>query len=264
MNRILLRARIAVVLLAFSTITSAFAVDRETVTTVADKGTSGMYIAKLWPDHDIAIDSEGEVVTAFCVYTDGSNVRVLRLRLQGGKYIVKAGDCVIVKTNEARTIPLEETTASMSSVWMSHIICPTEDTVVADFCASRPVKDNEYIYMLTNMERNGGFGFTHFTGTTMKKGNFYIVSTHVPETTGIESVSDNPTTYAPLYNLEGKRVDTPTVGQICIRNGRKFIYRGDEGQASLSESVMTRAVNDIEDGDPVPFLSGEAGDDDGL
>ena len=55
----------------------------------------------------------------------------------------------------------------------------------------------------------------------------------------------------------------PTAGQIYIRGGRKFVYCG-EIQTSPAAPVMTRAANDIEDGDQVPFLPGEAGNDDGF
>ena len=35
-------------------------------------------------------------------------------------------------------------------------------------------------------------------------------------------------------------------------------------EQALDHNYMTRAAKDIEDGDPVPFLPGEAGDDDGF
>ena len=111
---------------------------------------------------------------------------------------------------------------------------------------------------------NGGFGFTHFTGDTMKKGNFYIISTVEPETTGMQSVKGIATANAMLYNLQGLRVGTPTAGQIYISGGRKFIYHAEESQTLPAMPVMTRATNDIEDGDQVPFLPGEAGNEDGF
>ena len=195
----------------------------------------------------------------------------MKMRVQSGKYIVKAGDCVIVKTLEAKTIPLESTTMTKSSVWSNDLISPAEDTSVDDFRTNYPVAEGEYIYMLTNMEKNGGFGFTYFTGTTMKKGNFYIVSIREPETTGIQTVKPVavPTDGA-IYNLQGIRVSNPAEGQIYIQNGRKFVKRSNaismpsQEQPTTVIPVMTRADKDIEDGDPVPFLPGEAGDEDGF
>lgn len=241
---------------------SIMAADGDSITTVADRGTSGLYYAKLCPGYDVAIDKDDAEV--FSIYTDMGKGFFNVLRIRGGKNVIKVGDHVIVKTTEPKTIPLV-TSDKQSSVSYDDIICPTEDTPVADFQASHPVNEGEYIYMLTNMERNGGFGFTHFTGTTMKKGNFYIVSTVEPETTSIHSMKGNTTTSAMFYNLQGQRVGTLTAGQIYIRDGRKFVYRGDENQtAAATAPAMTRAANDIEDGDQIPFLPGEAGNEDGF
>ena len=174
------------------------------VTTVADKGESGMFYATFRPNCDVAIDKDQAEV--FSIYTDEDEAILMKMRVQGGKFVVKAGDCVVVKTTEAKTIPLENTTVERSSVWINDLFSPSEDISVEDFCSSYPVNEGEPIYLLTNMEKNGGFGFTKFTGDVMKRGNFYIVVT----------------------------------------------------------KSKTRAAKDIEDGDPVPFLEGEAGNDDGF
>ena len=178
----------------------------DVVTTVADKGESGMYIAALCPKKDVAIDNE--LVECFSIYTDRRKAYLLRMRIFDGQFLAKAGDCVIVKsTTEPVTIPLHEETSGISSVWSSDIICPSQDMSVEEFRLSHSLKQTQNIYLLTNMAKNGGFGFTKFTGDVMRKGNFFIVSPKISS---------------------------------------------------------TRAAVDIEDGDPVPFLEGEAGNDDGF
>ena len=121
------------------------------------------------------------------------------------------------------------------------------------------------------MERNGGFGFTHFIGDIMRKGYFFIISTVKPETVNIVATraydavpktNDNT-----IYDMKGQRVSTPRSGQIYIQPGRKYVVASGENSRSnvtRSQTSGTRATIDIEDGDPIPFLSGEAGNDDGF
>lgn len=181
------------------------------VKTVADKGTSGKYFAILCPKTDVAIDkNEADV---YSVYTDGAKAFFAQLRIRGGKYVIKKGDCAIIKTQEEKEIKLEPTTAASSIVW-TDLICPSTDKSLDEFKTENSVTEGQYIYMLTNLERNGGFGFTRFTGDIMHKDYFFIVTTAGSEPSGIRS--------------------------------------------------QTRAANDFEDGDIVPFLPGEAGNDDGF
>ena len=173
------------------------------VTTVADKGESGIFYATFCPQKDVAIGKDDAEV--FSIYTDLGCPYFSKLRVRSGKYVIKAGDPVIVKTTEAKTILLT-TSEDVSSIYYSDIVCPNADKSVADFRKEMSLDDEDAIFLLTNMEKNGGFGFTKFTGDKMKRGNFYIV---------------------------------------VMKN-------------------KTRAAKDIEDGDPVPFLEGEAGNDDGF
>ena len=255
-------AKSILLVFALMVTTTTFASENDSITTAIDKGESGMYYATMCPNEDVAIDKDSAEL--FSIYIDMGQPYFMKMRVQSGKYVVKAGDCVIVKTLEPKEIPLEDSSISRSSVWSNDIVSPSEDTSAEDFRNSHPINDGEYIYLLTNMEKNGGFGFTHFTGTTMKKGNFYIVSTVEPETTGIQVVKRGGAASTSLYNLQGQRVGSPVPGQIYIKGGRKFVYRAEEVYASPVAPVMTRAAKDIEDGDPVPFLPGEAGDDDGF
>lgn len=203
-------------LFAFATSTEAQTGIHE-VTTVADKGSSGMFMATYVPSSKVCIDkNEAEV---FSFYLDKSTGKpyFAKLMPKGGRFCLAPGDYVVIKTTEAKNIVLEETTKS-SSVFYNNVISPSKDMFVTDFIAEHPMGEGEYIYLLTNMKRNGGFGFTHFTGVTMRKGCFFIISTVEPE-----SIVINTLNYA-----------------------------------------STRAAKDVEDGDPVPFLPGEAGNNDGF
>ena len=185
-----------------------------TLATVADCGESGMYFATLCPDHDVTIDKN--VGDAFSIYVDLGFPYFNKLRIRGGKYNVKAGESVVFKTAEASTFEVPAASGIRSSLNSNDIICPAEDTPTADFIANLPLGEGEYIYMLTNLENNGGLGFTHFKGLTMRKGCFFIVSSIKPES-----------------------ISVPT-------------------------HTATRAATDIEDGDMVPLLPGEAGSNEGF
>ena len=189
----------------FSLNTKAQEVSDCTVTTVLDKGTSGVYFATFCPSTDVAIDILDADV--FSIYTDGPRAMLCQLRRMSGFYNIKAGDAVVIKTLEEKEVKIKllPTTPPSSILW-TDLICPNEDITIESFKKETSLGEDDTIYLLTNMAKNGGFGFTKFTGDLMKRGNFYIVVT----------------------------------------------------------KNKTRAAKDIEDGDPVPFLEGEAGNDDGF
>lgn len=240
----------------------------EKITTVADLGTSGMYIAAICPDHDVAIDKDAAEV--FSIYIDEGKPNLLKMRVRDGKYTIKAGDHAVIKTIGEMSVLFEEADKK-SSVFIDDVICPSKDMSVEDFRVMQSVGDDEYIYLLTNLERNGGFGFTHFTGDIMRKGFFFIISTVKPETVNIVATraydAVPKTNDKTIYDVKGQRVSTPRAGQIYIQPGRKFVAASGENNRSnvtRSQTSGTRATIDIEDGDPIPFLSGEAGNDDGF
>ena len=256
-------------MLVFSCVAVHAQTDAVTLTSVADCGGSGMYIATLCPDHDVAIDKN--VGDAFSIYVDLGIPYFNKLRIRGGKYNVKAGESIVIKTAEASTFEVPAASDIRSSLNSNDIICPAEDTPTTDFITQRPVSDGEYIYLLTNMERNGGFGFTYFTGDTMRKGSFFIVSTVEPETTGINSIKSNAATDGRIFDLQGREVSNPLAGHLYVSGGRKFIYGAAVHPATISSepattraTVRTRVDVALEDGDAIPFLPGEAGNDDGF
>jgi len=189
------------------------------VTTVADESGSGKYVATLCPMKDVAIDKN--LADVYSIYIDDGMAFLMKMRVQSNRYVLKAGDCAIVKTTVATTIPLEETNKKKSSLFTSDIICPLEDMTEEKFRSSHPVGEGECIYLLTNMASNGGFGLTRFTGDVMRRGNFFIVTTD-------------------------QSAKAREIRQIT----REF--------------VRTRVADDEDDGAIVPFLEGEAGNDDGF
>ena len=184
---------------------------------------SGKFFAKLCPETDVAIDKHDADV--FSVYTDGATARFSQGVFRGDKYIVKAGNCVIIKTSEEKEVKYEATTEKRVSFPWNDLICPATDMSLADFKKEYSVTEGQYIYMLTNLARNGGFGFTHFGGTTLRAGNFYIITTRKPSgSSGVRLpivVEDN----GAIYNLKGEKVSDPTKPGIYIRNGKKYVVK---------------------------------------
>ena len=213
---------------------------QDVVRTVADNGTSGKFFAKLCPTTNVAIDKT--IADVFSVYTDGATARFAQGVFQNGKYVVKAGECVIIKTSEAKDVPLESTTARRSSFTWNDLITPATDMSLEAFKTKYNVTEGKYIYMLTNLARNGGFGFTHFGGTTLKAGNFYIITTGAPSSGRLGSVwldengnvMDETTGIAPAveteengetYNLQGIKADALKTPGIYVSNGKKYIVK---------------------------------------
>ena len=191
------------VIVMFQLIAAAQNASTETVTTVADQGESGMFLTPFCPQKDVAISKNDAEV--FSIYTEAGSPNLLKLRIRNGMFVIKAGEPVIVKTTEAMAVMLY-TSNKPSSTFLNDVISLNADMSVDDYKKDNSLDDDATIYLLTNMESNGGFGFTKFTGDTMLRGNFFIV----------------------------------------ITNNK------------------TRAAEDIEDGESVPLLEGEAGNDDGF
>jgi hypothetical protein len=106
-----------------------------TVTTVADKGVSGCYFAMLCPTADVAIaiprDADNvpdkSAVSVFSVATDGAKAYFHLLGIQKGRYVVKAGEPVVIKTKEPMVLPLEAASGRSGVMW-NDLICPSADT----------------------------------------------------------------------------------------------------------------------------------------
>jgi len=180
----------------------------------------------------------------FSVYVDEGTAYFQALRTYGGKYIIASDDKVIIKTDAPKEIEYTTQPASSpkrSSVLVDEIVALKADQALADFQST--LKAGEYVYRLTNNASTGGFGFTFFTGTTMKAGQFFIISTKKPagaarlqtvwldedgnvegDATGIQQVDAAQAQDGAIYNLQGVRVNAVKKG-LYIQNGKKFIVK---------------------------------------
>lgn len=229
------------ILIVLSLLSISASAQESIVRTVADKGTSGMFFAKLCPQTNVAIDKNAADV--FGVYIDGATARFAQGVFRGNKYVIPAGMCVIIKTAEEKDVQIESTTSTRPSFVWNDMISPATDMTLEAFKTENGVTEGQYIYMLTNLERNGGFGFTHFGGTTVKAGNFYIITTGEPsasgrltsvwvdadgnvldETTGINAAVETDKG-GEVYNLQGMRIAEAIVPGIYIIMGKKYIVK---------------------------------------
>ena len=140
------------------------------VTTVAEKNGSGRYFAKLCPTTDVAINPDDAKVFSF--YLDDIPY-FMSLRTQNGKYVVKAGDHVIIYTKEAKEITLESISDMPSSVGYDDVFTLDADKPLKEFKEEKGLTEDDYIYRLTNTAAYG-FAFTNFTGEIIV-GNCRIV-----------------------------------------------------------------------------------------
>ena len=86
------------------------------------------------------------------VYTDGATARFAQGVFQNNKYVIPAGECVIIKTSEEKEVKIESTTSKRSSFLWSDMICPATDKTLEEFKTENNVTEGKYIYMLTNLE----------------------------------------------------------------------------------------------------------------
>ena len=182
----------------------------------------------------------------FSVYVDEGTAYFQALRTFGGKYLIAPDSKIIIKTDTPKEVEYTtqpyDASDPINSVLVDEIWALTDDTPLADF-QSDYVGAGEYVYRLTNNASTGGFGFTFFTGTTMKAGQFFIISTKTPaagarlqtvwldedgnvegDATGIQQVDAAEAQDGAIYNLQGVRVNAAKKG-LYIQNGKKFIVK---------------------------------------
>ena len=216
-----------------------------TITTKADAGTSGKFFAKFTATSKVTINPDDAKV--YSVYVDDGIAYFQALAKKSNQYVLFAGDDVIIKTDEEKEVEITpyNGTVAQSSVLIDDIWCLGADTPLADFQSDNMVA-GEYVYRLTNNAASGGFGFTYFTGATMKKGQFFIISTVAPaaggriykqvwldeegnvenvdETTGIGAIATENVAEGVIYNMAGQKVDNNYKG-VVIKNGKKVILK---------------------------------------
>jgi hypothetical protein len=219
------------------------------IKTVEDKGGSGKFYAKLCPLSDVVINPADAKV--YSIYVDQGIAYFQSLVLRDGKYRIAAGEHVIIKTDEAKEITVSPTYAG-GSVTLDEVFSPIVDTPTADvhdntagimYSDGTLVSFNagtDYLYRLTNNAATGGFGFTFFSGSTMKADQFFFISQKAPNAAGrIETVwldengfveeeataikqIKNVTEDGESYNLAGQKVNASYKG-VVIKNGKKYI-----------------------------------------
>ena len=112
-----------------------------------------------------------------------------------------------------------------------------------EFKEEKGLTEDDYIYRLTNTAAYG-FAFTNFTGEVMKTGQFFIITSVKPASSGrLETIwldEDGSeiemgdataiqnvrmvTASDVIYNLAGQKVDASYKG-IVIKNGKKLLQK---------------------------------------
>ena len=218
-----------------------------TVKTVQDKANPNQSFGKYY-NSSIPVYFKAADCKVFTAYVDGDVVYYQAARTVGeGFYNIPAKTPVIIKTDEPTevnfklgTYPGDPTT---STGW-DDMYCSEEGDDLAAVQLGAGLAPGQYLYRLTNTD-DQGFGFTHFSGTTIKTGQFFIASTKKPSASGRLSevwldedgnVIDGEATAiqniekaaeqndGAIYNLQGVRVQKAQKG-LYIQNGKKFFVK---------------------------------------
>ena len=204
---------------------------------------------------------DAEKCQVYEAYIDGTEVVMSPLQKRDGKYNVPAGHAVIVRTAEATTInPLTYTASATNSsmifgrmsvtgtnpygenVLRSTYIDITAETFKLEEELTRAQVYKNYMYVLVN-NATAGFGFQHFTGSKIKKGNIYVINpTNIPagarlniiwldengnveyDATAIQSVKAAEAENGAVYNLAGQKVSAAYKG-VVIKDGKKYMQK---------------------------------------
>ena len=219
-------------------------ISEDVVKTVQDKANPNQFIAKYVnrTGYDVYINAADAKV--YSIYVDGEDAYFQACRTVDGKYWLSYEDHVIIKTTEAKEVKVTMSAdpAPKYSVGFDDVHDATWETELGDLQWTMNVHAGEYVYRLTNTE-DQGFGFTFFTGKTVKEGQFFVKTTKKPEgagrlnaiwldedgnveseATGIQEIQNNAVENGAIYNLQGVRVQKAQKG-LYIQNGKKFIVK---------------------------------------
>lgn len=203
---------------------------------------------------------DAEKCQVYEAYIDGTEVVMSPLQKRDGKYNVPAGHAVIVRTAEATTInPLTYTASATNSSmifgrmsvtatapWGENVLRSTYIDLGTGFKLeeelTRAQVYKNYMYVLVN-NATAGFGFQHFTGSKIKKGNIYVINpTNIPagarlniiwldengnveyDATAIQSVKAAEAENGAVYNLAGQKVSAAYKG-VVIKDGKKYMQK---------------------------------------
>ena len=214
------------------------------VKTVQDKANPNQFIGKFVSTYDASFDANDAKL--YSIYMDGETAYYAACRVDDGRYYVNAGDHVVLKTDEAKEVSWNvESTASMgnSAVGFDDVANLFIDGELADIQLVLGLMPGQYVYRFTNTE-DQGFGFTYYSGKTVKAGQFFVASEKKPEGAGrlnqvwldedgnvesdataiqkIQNTTDAEN--GAIYNLQGVRVQKAQKG-LYIQNGKKYVVK---------------------------------------
>lgn len=223
------------------------------IQTVQDKKNPNQCFAKFY--HTTRVIFDAEDCKVFTAYVDGETVYYQACRTYDGYYQIPARRPVIIKTSEPQEVSYELGGWQNSLGW-NDLYCAQEGEALVDvqdhmhpqYNAS-PVwyagmSAGEYLYRLTNTD-DQGFGFTFFSGTNIKAGQFFLACEKKPEGAGrlnevwldedgnviegeataiqnIEKAAEQNN--GAIYNLQGVRVQKAQKG-LYIQNGKKIFVK---------------------------------------
>jgi Leucine-rich repeat (LRR) protein len=244
-------------------------VDITKVQTVQDKANASQFVAKYVNNGPQPVYIDANDAKVYSIYVDGDKAYFQALRTYDGKYVIQpqswAGYAgvtgagfnshVIIVTKEAKEVSIHrmflneiyERLFAESSIGHDDVYDSQEgdDLAIVQYKAKQaaPGVAQNYLYRLTNTS-GVGFGFTAFTGTTVKEGQFFIACSRKPngagrlevvwldedgnvegEATGINTVKNIDINDGAIYNLQGVRVDNPVKGRVYIQNGKKIVVK---------------------------------------
>lgn len=185
--------------------------------TVTDTGISTLYL-----DHAVKLPADRNLLGVF--YVNGINGNILNLARVRDK--LPANTAVIVMANKG-TLAFESATGDVEPITDNLLLGTTTPLPVADIDGT--------VYTLGRGVNSGYMGFHKYTGTNIPANKAYLVrdtnssvnsfNFSYGDANAIQTVaedsSDKPVV---IYDLQGRRIDTPSRG-IYIINGKKVLIK---------------------------------------
>ena len=215
-----------------------------TVKTVQDKANAKQFVGKYVNNGKYPVYISADDAKVFSIYVDGDAAYFQACRVADNKCYINVGEHVIFRTDTEKEVRIhvDATYHGLSSIGYDDIYDAKVGDDLAAVEAGVGLNDDMYLYRLTNVAGQG-FGFTYFSGTTIKVGQFFVACSKKPsgsgrlttvwldengnvesETTGIETIGINDADNAAIYNLQGVRVEKPRKG-LYIQRGKKIIVK---------------------------------------
>lgn len=213
------------------------------VKTVQDKANARQFVAKYVNNGTFPVYINADDAKVFSIYVDGDAGYYQACRTTDGRYYINKGDHVIIRTDSEKEIEIhvDKTYTGLSSVGFDDIYDSKAGDDLAAVKAGAGVTDGLYLYRLTNTA-GLGFGFTSYSGSTIKEGQFFIACSKKPNgagrlemvwsdedgddvATGIKAVESSNADNGAVFSLQGLSVDHPVKDGLYIQNGRKIVTK---------------------------------------